>query len=96
MATLRDILHRLAEFDDELTLYAAKPWTADSPAIATLEPESGAVPTEAAGMDYLLEISLAKSVLDVWKDWRHGREPSDEERCEAIIYYAEHDAYLPT
>ena len=46
-------------------------------------------------MSYLLEVSLAKEVVQVWSEWRDGRRPTAIDKCEAVIYYAEHDAYLP-
>jgi hypothetical protein len=46
-------------------------------------------------MLYLLEVSLAREVLEVWTAWRDGRRPTISEACEAIIYYASNDAYLP-
>jgi hypothetical protein len=36
-----------------------------------------------------------KEVLQVWTRWRDGRTPTDDEACEAVVHYAEHDAYLP-
>jgi hypothetical protein len=48
------------------------------------------------GARYLLEISLAKEVLEVWSSWRNGRSPEPSEACAAVIHYAIHDAYLPT
>lgn len=48
-----------------------------------------------AGWRYLLEVLIAREVLEVWSDWRNGRLPSAEEACEAIAYYADNDAYLP-
>jgi len=48
-----------------------------------------------AGWRYLLEVLIAREVLDVWSAWRDGRIPSVEEACDAIIYYADNDAYQP-
>jgi len=95
--TLADLMERLDRLDDELTIYAEEDpdWSADSPAVACPEPESGGLPDEARGMSYLLEVSLAKEVVQVWSEWRGGREPTVAEKCAAVIYYAEHDAYLP-
>jgi hypothetical protein len=46
------------------------------------------------GMRYLLEVELVKEVLQVWKDWRNGKEPSPHEKYMAVLYYADNDAYL--
>jgi hypothetical protein len=47
----------------------------------------------AAGWRYLLEVFIAREVLEVWSSWRGNRAPSMDEACEAIIYYADNDAY---
>lgn len=57
-----------------------------------VEPAEGKGP---AGLTYLLEVSLARDVLDVWTSWRNGAQPSPEEAARAVIYYAQHDAYEP-
>jgi hypothetical protein len=95
VTTLRQIVRRLDEFDDDLTIYATKPWSAESEAAVEREPEGGAFPKEAVGMDYLLEVFLAREVLQAWMSWRQGRVPTEDESCEALIYYAENDSYLP-
>jgi len=46
------------------------------------------------GMKYLLEVELAKEVIQVWRDWRNGKEPSPLEKYQAVLYYEENDAYL--
>ena len=43
------------------------------------------------GFDYLLEVDLVLDVLETWSWWRGGQTPT----AEAIIHYAETDAYLP-
>jgi hypothetical protein len=48
-----------------------------------------------AGLDYLLEVELAREVLHVWANWGHGRQPTPEEAARAVIHYAQHDAYEP-
>ena len=47
------------------------------------------------GYDYLLEVALALDVMETWRSWRAGQKPTPEEAAEAVIYYAEHDVYLP-
>lgn len=93
--TLRELLSSLAQLDDELTIYSTESPTPDSPAIAKVEPESGELRDEATGLVYLVEVFLAKEVAAVWRDWRDGREPTPDELCEAVVFYAERDAYLP-
>ncbi len=95
--TLGEILGKVEEFDDELTIYAeGGPGAAlSSPAAVAREPEDGSVPPGAEGMQYLLEVALAVEVLEVWRQWRDGRQPSIEEGHQAITYYAANDAYIP-
>ena len=96
--TLRELVERLDELDDGLTLYAKGGIGAgaDSPAVAAFEPEDGSVPPEAAGMSYVLEVLGALEVVEVWSEWRDGREPTTDDMLEAILHYAKNDAYLPT
>ncbi|KAB2346896.1 hypothetical protein [Actinomadura rudentiformis] len=83
----------LAETDDDLTVFASEPWTADSDATATPNPDDIARP-DPQGRTYLLEISLIHDVLETWSAHHAGARPSPQQACEAVIYYAEHDAYL--
>ncbi|GEA89536.1 hypothetical protein [Cellulomonas cellasea] len=46
------------------------------------------------GWTYLLELWIAQEVLEVWSAWRDERTPSLAEACEAVVFYAENDAYL--
>lgn len=57
-----------------------------------LVPNGGKTPK---GLNYLLEVYLIKEVLDVWKNWRDGKEPTSEEKINAIDYFVKHDAFLP-
>ncbi len=95
--TLADLMEQLDSLDDDLTIYAGKnpDWSANSPAVVLPEPEDGGVPDEARGMSYLLEVFLAQEVVQAWSEWRDGRKPTAIDKCEAVIYYAENDAYLP-
>lgn len=92
--SLAQLLDQLDELPDELTIYVCE--TNDllptTTAIARDEGDGSPAP----GMRYLLEVALAKDAIKTWSAWRHGRPPSSQEKVEAVIYYAEHDAYLPT
>lgn len=57
-----------------------------------LVPDGGKTPD---GLQYLLEVYLVKEVLDVWSNWRNGKEPTNRDKLDAIEYFVEHDAYLP-
>jgi hypothetical protein len=97
MMTLRDVLAQLEDLDEDSTIYVDGGAEAElaARAVVDVEPEDGGIPADADGLDYLLEVSLAKEVLDVWRQWRDGRSPSVVERHEAVMYYAANDAYLP-
>ncbi|MGP3978249.1 hypothetical protein ACTWQF_30380 [Streptomyces sp. 8N114] len=88
MPPLKEVLPALdVQQPAESVIHAATPWRADSAATVV----SGNAPP--CGLAYLL--GRARDVLEVWSAWRGGASPSAQERCEAIIHYAEHDAYLP-
>ena len=97
MTTLGELLASIEQLDDDLTIYVAggPDWTESSQAVAALEPDEGGLPSETRGMECLIEVAVAKEVLQVWQQWRGGQIPSTTEKCEAVIYYAQHDAYLP-
>lgn len=89
---LKEILQDLERLAENLTIYAQKKpeWSADSESIAVFGYEE----IRLGEFEYLLEIETVKEVIEVWRKWRDGRKPSVEEICEAVIYYAEYDAYI--
>jgi hypothetical protein len=93
--TLSAILEGLDGLDDELTISAGEPWTVSSSAVAVPEP-GASTPRGKENLSYLLEVGLAKEVVQVWRQWRGGREPTLPDKIEAVLYYATHDSYLPT
>jgi len=74
-------------------IFARPPWSAESEALLVSEDrvESQTHP----GFRLVLEVAIAREVLGVWSSWRSGATPSPEQAVEAVIYYAENDAYLP-
>lgn len=97
MTTLRAVVAQLDALDEGLTIYAKDGDDADpsSPAVAALEPEDGTLPAETAGLQYVLEVDEARDVVKVWQNWRDGREPSVDDKVQAVLHSAKHDAYLP-
>ncbi|WP_165553130.1 DUF7716 domain-containing protein [Kribbella speibonae] len=89
--TLGEAIERLGEFNREHTIYAAEPWTVDSEANVQQDPRSTA-PLD--GLAYLLDVYTALDVIEVWSEHRDGARPTVAERCAALVYYANHDAYL--
>lgn len=59
------------------------------------EPDDGSVSPAAAGLNYFLEVALAREAVDVWGRWRPGRTPTLEDKVAAVTYYAQNDAWLP-
>jgi hypothetical protein len=88
--TLRDVVSGLDELDPEETIYAESA-SPDARAVVVPEPADG--PPE--GLRYLLEVGLAQESIRVWRDWRPGKEPTLEDKLEAILHYVENDAWLP-
>lgn len=93
MPTLQAIVANLSSYDDDLTIYAVRPWHCRANAVVALEPDDGAVPDTAAacGAVYFLEVSVAKDFLNGWSA-NQQREVSPEEQCERLIRYAVDDA----
>ena len=96
--TLAEVLSNLESFNRKWTIYATKDptWGPDSRAVVLPNPGHTMQPVRLDGdeMEHLLEVFIAKEVLDVWKDWHEGRTPTPEEMCDAVIYYSVNDAYL--
>ena len=93
---LIEILNNINNLDDELVIYAVKNpnWEMSSPAIALPEPDINKLPSDLKEMSYFLEVDIVKEVLEVWSQWRNGQKPSNNEKFEAVVYYAENDAYI--
>ncbi|WP_445508845.1 DUF7716 domain-containing protein [Runella salmonicolor] len=51
--------------------------------------------TEIDGYTYFLEVNLISKIIQVWSYARNGKTPTLQQKCEAVIYYAKNDAYLP-
>lgn len=90
---LGDLIDKLSEYNDELTIYAEKPWTRDSRAIVALEPDEGGLPIEAEKnhLEYFLEIFVANEFLDGWNS-NVGKCSTKNETCDRLISYAINDA----
>jgi hypothetical protein len=92
---LIDVIAQLDGYSDELTIYSCPQPKPQSDAVVLAETEDGSAhPASARGLHYVLEVFIAKEVIEVWQKWR-GRAPTLEEACRAVLYYAEHDAYEP-
>ena len=90
---LGDVIKTIHKYDDEMTIYAEKPWNPDSLAIVELEPECEDRPRVAIdrNLDYFLEIFVAIEFIDGFLS-NLKKQPSNEDICQHLISYASHDA----
>lgn len=94
--TLAEIIEQIDNLGDNLTIYAHKNpvWNIDSPAaLIEMDEFEDEEPEPHGEMDYFLEVDIAREVLEIWRKQRDGRKPTEQEKFEAILYYAENDAY---
>ena len=99
--TILEIASQLANFDDDATLFAPRvdeEFAPQSQAVilskSQVEREESANEFTAhrhAGLDYCLEIWIAKDAVKVWSPWRGGRVPATTEAAEAICHNATFD-----
>ncbi|WP_158717312.1 DUF7716 domain-containing protein [Streptomyces sp. NRRL F-4474] len=94
MLTLESVLRSINEIDDELIIYV--PQAGHLSLTSNVELLSlASVENVDPNLRYLLEVQLAKDVIETWSEWRNGTVPTVEEMFAAISYYAEWDSYIP-
>jgi len=88
---LREIVDRISRESDALCIVAKQPWDPESEARLVRLTEGFKVPDELLqqGFEYFLEVSVA---LDEVLSGLEGT-LSPEQRFEAVLFYAENDAY---
>jgi hypothetical protein len=86
-----EIVANLDNADEDWTIFADRSTPLGPDSTAQVIAAEGEAPE---GMQYVLEVYLAKEALAVWSKWRDGGKPSLAEACKAVIWYAEH-AYMP-
>ena len=102
--TLRGIISRIDTFDNPEVIniiYATRQenrWIVDAPAFVVETPlyadENYVEPPGPEGTRYFLEVYLAKKAIK-YAAWSVGAIPSLDDKVAAVIYYVEHDVYLP-
>ena len=92
---LRDVLANVEKYEARLVVYVAGDQEPGPGSLVELVNYVGPTTQEPAGKRYLLSIGDIRDVLETWSKWRDGCVPNDEERCEAVAFYAKHDGYLP-
>jgi hypothetical protein len=88
---LRDVIGDVESLDDSLCIVAKRPWSPESEALLVRLTADWRVPQEVLiqGHEYFLEVSVAlDEVLDGL-----GDKLSPEQRVDAVLFYAENDAY---
>ena len=89
---LIDIIKNIENFDDDLTIYAKKPWTVDSSAILCFEDEQNEqLTTNAHGFEYFLENFIVIETIEGWTNNIQFK-PTDEDICMRLIEYAINDS----
>ena len=91
---LIEVIQNLDEFDADQAIYVTAT-SADADAVVDYEADDGNAPPSAKGMRYFLEVSIARDSIRVWSQWRDGRQPTADERMQAVLYYAKNDAFMP-
>jgi hypothetical protein len=86
---IRDVVSRLDELDEALTIFAKRPWTANAEVmLCPHDNDDEKERARAAGFDYFLEISIAKDeVLEPL------RRTDIDTRLKVLLFYAENDAF---
>jgi hypothetical protein len=48
-----------------------------------------------AALSEVLMVQLAKEAIEVWSAWRGGKTPSRRDKFAAVMFYSQHDAFMP-
>src|SRR5207248_2987702 len=89
---LGDVLGDLDNIDDDEATIFVKDGSVDESTESLVLAEGDEPPP---GFKYLLEVFLAKEVIEVWSKCRGGKRSSLTDRVAAVAHYASHDAYRP-
>jgi hypothetical protein len=101
--TVFELIQRLDEFEDSdrfhpLVIYAQDGAGAgrNSPALVCPRSVGGSLtcPFDSS-LAEVLSVEQARDAIAVWSAWRGGLTPSPEERFRMVMFFSQHDAYLP-
>jgi hypothetical protein len=86
-----EVAKNLDAWNEDSTICARRPWTAESETVVVVQLPDGGIPSEVkkGGFEYFLEVAVAKEVLE--GDRR--RTLTVEQKLYYLIYYAENDAF---
>ena len=88
---LEQLIDGLHELSEDECIFARKPWSPTSEAIAAPLGDDFQVPSNLPieGLEYFLEVPVVKEVLEVLGD----KPASKEEQLKLLIFYATNDSY---
>jgi hypothetical protein len=91
---LIELLQQSDGWDDDATIYVARPWSCDAQAILVSLSSDTAAPVERDGTsyEYFLEAFIAREFSEDYSASAEGAIESTLARCERLIAYAENDA----
>ena len=99
---LADVISRLEELPDEQIIYAERingEWLPRSRAsLITQQFVDGklAFGKSVNGLQYFLEVAIAREVIECWAAFLRKTEINKSERFRVLSYYADKDAYPPS
>ena len=93
--TIEEVIQNLDFLSNADTVFASRPFKKESEIRLVKDAHLDNRELEASGFSYFLEVAIMREVIEVWQKWRNERIPTLNEKIEAIIYYAENDAYFP-
>ena len=96
--TLGEVLTQLEQYNNRsfILVPLGSILCPSTPAKLVVIPEDPGADLGVPGFDYFIEVYHAKDVLDTWRAWRNNRTPTAVEAIEAVVFFQENDAYLPT
>jgi hypothetical protein len=88
---LFDTIQDLDNLDAYGVICARLPWHPDAECSVVRANEDLGIPaeTKSAGLQYFLEVNVAREVLEVFDQ----RTPTPEEKFQLLVYYAENDGF---
>lgn len=91
---LIEVIADIGSFSEEDTIYVAEPWSTEALAVVSPEPQDGGLPDAArvGGMEYFLEVAIAKDFLADLKRLKSIEFSTDEAKTKRLIHYAINDA----
>jgi hypothetical protein len=101
--TLIEVIDRLDEVDDS-DRYASPVIFAEggpdaSPSARTVvcpgDEEGTLICPQDPALSEVLMVQLAKEAIEVWSAWRGGKKPSRQDKFAAVMFYSQHDAFIP-